>query len=83
MADILGLVKSVGVHEDRGVGIHHGLLTGEFPAGHDTYGQIGINGQQSCAGMTNQQRCVVSGVAVMQTSGGQVKYTGKECHEHV
>ena len=83
MVYVLGLVQSVGVEENDCVGVNLSLLPGEFPVGHYTYRQVGVNRQHSGAGVTYKQRCVMAGVAVLHTSGNKVQHTHKHGHEHI
>ena len=83
MIYVLGLGQSVSIEEYGCTRVNECLLSAEFPVGHYAGGKVGINRQHSGTYVTYQDGCVMSGVAVVQTAGGQIQDSHKYGDEHV
>ena len=63
VADVLGLVESVGEEENGGVPVDEDFLLRELPVGLDADGQVRVSGQHVDTA-TDEQGRVVTGIAV-------------------
>ena len=79
---ILGFGQSVSIEEDRGVCEDVGILQDVLPLGKKAYWHIRFAGQlaNTC---TNQQRDIVTGIAVVQMTCLQIKHAHEKGDEHV
>ena len=89
VAFVLSLGESVGVKEDDAMGFHQVFLPFVLIALHNAQWQVGNNGEWPDAvavligsGVLDDQRCVMSGIAVAQSAGRQVEHAQEERDEH-
>ena len=79
---IHGLGESIGKEQDGGTRKDMCLLKGIFPGRQEAYRDIGVTGQHTHAS-ADEQRGVMTCIAVVHAACGQVEDTHEEGHKHV
>jgi len=83
MVGIHCLGQSVGKEEDGRAGEDLRLLQRVFPFGPEADRDVSVAGQFADGVYTNEQRSVMTGIAVPQMPSGEVEHADEERHEHM
>ena len=82
MTAVFGLGESVSIEEYRCLWFDNNFLNSKLPVGHHANRDIRVTGQLSDTS-TYEQRNIVTSIALVQGSCGEVKHANKERDKHI